>query len=276
MRSEGKSMSACACQYDEYEIRTEVCGPCAAGLDQRTRDWYQARCGFATGSKTVDLSKKTKTGWSAKRFNYKYQLVVERLTGNPQGIRFVKSLDERAEMEPEARKSYAFYYNYDITLVGFLHHPTIDKFGCSPDGLIGAEGMMEIKCLDAAQHIKLLEGGPTEAEVLEDYWPQIESGLSCTKRNWCDFVSYCPTMKDEDLRMYVRHIERKEDRIIAVEATVTQFLEEVAETVERVKKRGTLSQDGGLLAQLTGSLSIVQGDSNVVPIKTKRRRTAVE
>lgn len=267
---------ACACQYDEYEIRTKVCGPCAAGLDQRTRDWYQARCGFATGSRVVDLSKKTKTGWSAKRYTYKYQLVAERLTGNPQGIRFIKSLDDRAEMEPEARKCYAFYNNCDITLVGFIHHPTIKSAGVSPDGLVESDGLIEIKCLDPATHIKLLLGGDTEADVLDDYWPQIEFGLASTKRQWCDFISYCPTMKDEELRMYVRRVERNEDRIIAVEAAVTQFLEEVGETVEMVKKRGTSSQDGGLLAQLTGSLSIVQGDSNVVPIKTKRRRTAVE
>jgi len=266
----------CACVYDEYEIRTEVCRTCAAGLEQRTRDWYQARCGFATGSKALDITTKLKNGnWSSKRENYLYHIVAERLTGIPQGIRYVRSLEERADLEPEARNAYSLYYNREITTVGFIWHPTIEKAGCSPDGYIDHDGLMEIKALDPAQHIKLLLGGESEKLVLEDYIPQCEFGMSCTDKGWCYFVSYCPTMKDEDFRMYRRLIHRDERRIIALNDMYTVFLEEVRAKVDDVLRRGD-GQDASLLAQLTGSIELVAGDRTVVPIQTKRRRTAVE
>src|SRR5690349_12409335 len=102
--------SDCACRWDEFGTATDFCREHAAALVQRTRDWYQARCGFATGSRIADVVKKTQKGWSEKRYNYLYQLVAERLTGNPQGIRFVRSLEERVELEPEARLGYELYY----------------------------------------------------------------------------------------------------------------------------------------------------------------------
>lgn len=269
-------MSACPCVYDEYDLRTEVCREHAAALPQRTRDWYQARCGFATGSKVPDISTRTKNGWSAKRYNYMYQVVAERLTGQPQGMRFVRSLEERADLEPEARTMYELYFDREVTTVGFIHHPTIEKFGCSPDGFVGDDGIMEIKALDASTHIKLLLGGETEKEVLETYWPQVEAGLSCTDKSWCDFIAYCPFMKDEELRLYRRTIHRDEGRIIKLEDLVREFLFEVREKVEAVQRRGLNGQDNSLLAQLTGSLAIANAPAEVVPIKTRRKRTAVE
>lgn len=275
-------MSACPCVYDEYDLLTEVCREHAAATVQRTRNWYQARCGFATGSKAGDIIARTKSGWSTSRGNYMWFLMAERLTGMPQGLRYVRSLEERVDLEPEARAGYALYYDHEVAEVGFIWHPTIEKAGASPDGLVDGDGLLELKALDAAQHLRLLAGGTTEQEILDKYIPQCEFGMASTERQWCDFVSYCPFMKDEELRLYRRRIERDEDRIKKLETEVSLFLEELNEKVEMVRHRIRTGTDGSLLAQLASSLQMLQPEpppqepAEVIPIKTKRKRTAVE
>lgn len=268
--------AACACTQDEYGTPTSFCREHAATLEQRTRDWHQARCGFATASKAFDIIAKTQKGTpTAKRVNYLFHVVAERLTGMPQGLRFVRSLDERADLEPEARTAYELYFDRTVTTVGFIHHPTIPFVGASPDGYIDHDGLLEIKALDASTQAKLWLGGQTAKDVLEEYLPQVELGMACTDKSWCDFISWCPFMKDEELRLWRRIIHRDERRIIFIEDAVQEFLAEVDEKVEQVKKGGLGIEDDPLLAQLTGSVDMLQPDSTVVPIKT-RRRTAVE
>lgn len=267
----------CPCVYDEYGIRTEVCRTCAAGLEQRTRDWYQARCGFATASKAFDIIAKTQKGTpTAKRVNYLFHVVGERLTGMPQGLRFVRSLDERTDLEPEARTAYELYFNKEVTTVGFIHHPTIPFVGASPDGYIGHDGLLEIKALDASTQAKLWLGGQTAKDVIEEYIPQVELGMACTDKSWCDFISWCPFMKDEELRLWRRIIHRDELRILRLQDAVQEFLAEVDEKVVQVKRGGLGFEDESLLAQLTGSIAMIEQPAEVVPIKTKRKRTAIE
>lgn len=272
----------CGCQYDEYEIRIEVCRPCAALLpqtieDDRGRlqlnpDWLQARHGWATGSKVADITKtvfkkgSTEAGkdraWSTKRTHYADHVLAERLTGKPQGIRKIYSLEERRDLEPEARSAYALFHNQDVVEGGFIHHLFIDKFGCSPDGLCGDEGMIEIKCLDPSTHLKLWEG---DESVIEEYKPQIRSGLSCANRNWLDFISYCPQMIDENLKLYVRRFERNEDEISAMECSVKQFLAEIDDRLCALQERAAAGfiptadyQDNGLMKQLEDSIEIAR------------------
>jgi hypothetical protein len=275
----------CACVYDELETRTEVCRLCAAALSQTIEDdrgrwqlnpeWLQARCGFATGSRVGDITKLVQkkkekgvvTEWkpSADRMKYMDHVLAERLTGRPQGIRKIYSLDERRDLEPEARAAYAFRHDQSVVEAGFIHHLFIDKFGCSPDGLCGDDGMIEIKVLDACNHLKLWEG---DESVIEEYKPQVRAGLSCTNRNWNDFVSYCPWMLDEKLKLFVRRFERNEDEISALECSVKQFLSEVDDRLRAIQERAEAGfifldrepeQKGDeLLAQLTGSVKMIK------------------
>jgi YqaJ-like recombinase protein len=270
-------MNLCACQYDEYESRSVVCRPCAAILpqtieDDRGRwqlnpDWLQARAGFATGSKVADIVKtiykkgSTEAGkdraWSTKRAHYADHVLAERLTGKPQGIRKIYSLEERRDLEPEARSAYALFHKQNVTEVGFIHHLFIERFGCSPDGLCGHDGMMEIKCLDASTHLRLWEG---DESVIEEYKPQIVSGLSCTNRNWLDFVSYCPQISDEYdyLKIYVRRFHRNEDEISALECSVKKFLGEVDDRLRALLGRANGSQPELLTKQLEQSIELAK------------------
>lgn len=260
----------CGCKENDDGLIVQFCRGCAAELKQRTRDWYQARCGFATASKVADLTRTTKTGWSTKRDHYMDQLLAERLTGRPQGIKSIRSLDDRADMEPKARDTYSFDYNRKVVEVGFIHHLFIERAGASPDGYVGDDGMIEIKSLDAAQHIKLLEGGKRERDILDEYIPQIRFGLACSSREWCDFVSYCPSMLDEKLKLYVKTYWRDEDEISKLECAVKVFLSELDEKVALIKRRGSPDyQDDVLTTQLEDSIQLAR-KPNVVHGRKQR------
>ena len=127
-------------------------------MEQRTPEWYAARCGKVTASRLVDVIARTQKGWGAARGKYMEQIIAERLTGRPQDMRNVRSLSERADMEPDARDAYTFYTDNEVEEVGFIQHPSIEYAGASPDGVVADDGMIEIKCLDAATHVRLLSG----------------------------------------------------------------------------------------------------------------------
>lgn len=204
-------------------------------LEQRSEAWREARVGCVTASGVGDIVKQNKNGsWSAKRANYLDAIVAERMTGKPQDWKEVWSLTQRSEMEPEARACYTFYTGNEVQLVGFVQHPSIPWAGASPDGLINDDGMLEIKCLDAKNHIKLIEG---DESIMYEYLPQMNFGLGCTGRQWCDFLSYCPAMKDEELKSFVRTVHRSEDGISMLESTVREFLAEVEAKVAKVMEK---------------------------------------
>jgi len=268
-------MNNCFCKYDEYEVRTEVCRHCAAALPQQLEDgslnpeWLQARCGFATASRAYDITKLVQkkkekgivTEWksSADRDRYMDQLLAERLTGEPQNGKSVYSLNERLKQEAPARAAYSFFYDREVVQVGFIHHLFIERFGASPDGYVGDNGIIEIKNLDAAQHIKLLEGGEREESVFCEYRPQVNSGLACTNREFCDFISYCPTMLNEEDKLYVRTEWRNESEISALENSVRRFLVELNEKVERIRNRRRSGYGSTVLTeQLEDSIALAK------------------
>lgn len=200
-------------------------------LEQRSEEWRLARTGSVTASRVADLIKMNKNGsFSAKRAAYFNELVAERITKRPQDWKEIRSLTERAELEPDARACYTFYTGLEVDVVGYVKHPTIENAGASPDGLIGTDGMLEIKCLDAANHVRLLSG---DDSVMFDYLPQVHFGMACTGRLWCDFVAFNPTMP-EDMKLYRRRIPRDKDCITGLEAAVKQFLSEVDARVKEI------------------------------------------
>jgi len=148
-------------------------------------------------------------------------------------MRRIKSLDDRADLEPEARAAYAFYTDNEIEMVGFIPHPTIEFAGASPDVLVNSDGMLELKCFDAANHHKLFTG---DLAPFEDYLPQVHFGMACTGRKWCDLVAYCPIMPEE-LKLFRQPITRDDDLIARLEEMVSEFLVEVAAKVESVRSK---------------------------------------
>ena len=158
-----------------------------------------ARIGKLTASRIADATAKTKTGYGASRANYMSELLVERLVGSS-ADRFVsKEMLWGIEKEPDAKASYEFFHDAAIEPVEFVPHPTIPMSGASPDGLVGARGLIEVKCPSTATHIEFL----LSDEVDLRYRKQMCWQLLCTARDWCDFASFDPRMPEE-LQLRVR------------------------------------------------------------------------
>jgi hypothetical protein len=131
-------------------------------------------------------------------------------------------MQDGIEREPEARAAYSFRTDHEVAEVGHVQHPTIKGSRASPDGLVGADGLVEIKCPQPAAHLELLLGG----EIPNKYVLQVQWQMRCTDRAWCDFVSYSPVYP-EAMRLHVRRIERSDTMITELEANVVEFLGEL-------------------------------------------------
>jgi putative phage-type endonuclease len=189
---------------------------------QGSAEWFAARVGKVTASRMADLCAKTKSGFGASRGNYMAELIVERLTGSPAPSFSSPAMQWGSEQEPNARAAYEFHGDYDVQQVGFIEHPEIDGSGASPDGMIGTDGLIEIKCPSSATHIDtLLSGNVPEKYVLQMHWQ-----MACTLRTWCDYVSFDPRMPPS-MQLFVKRIERDDKMIAELERNVRDFLTEL-------------------------------------------------
>lgn len=189
---------------------------------QQSEEWFSARLGKVTASRVVDVIAKTKSGFSASRANYMSELIVERLTGVKAEGFTNGAMQWGTEKEPEARMAYSFRADVDVSEIGFVDHPTIPMSGASPDGVISADGLIEIKCPATATHVETILGGSVPAK----YITQMQWQLSCTGRQWCDFASYDPRLP-ESMRLFVKRVQRDDALIADLEKQVSAFLEEL-------------------------------------------------
>lgn len=199
---------------------------------QGTDEWHQARLGRVTASRVADVVAKTKSGWSASRANYAAELIAERLTGNPTEHFVNAAMQHGTDTEPQARIAYEAWTDCPVGEVGFVQHPRIEMSGASPDGLVGDDGLIEIKCPNSATHIDTLMGEP----VAGKYLTQIQWQLACTGRKWCDWISFDPRLPEE-MRLFVKRVPRDDALIAILEKEVLAFLAEIEETVEALKQR---------------------------------------
>ncbi len=194
----------------------------SASVIQGSAEWLALRCGRATASRMADIMAKTKTGWGASRANYLAELVAERLTGEPAEKFTNAAMAWGTEKEPAARDAYEFLTGETVEQVGFIPHPHIPMTGASPDGLVGAAGMVEIKCPNTATHIEtLLDGSVPQKYVLQMHWQ-----MECAGRRWCDFVSYDPRLP-MPMRLFVTRVNLDEALIADMRENVAAFLREV-------------------------------------------------
>jgi len=203
----------------------------AIEIVQGSPEWFAARLGRVTASRVADVIARTKSGWGASRANYAAQLVAERLTKTVAETFTNDAMRWGTEQEPFARAAYEFYRDADVTEVGFVEHPRIAMSGASPDGLVGADGLVEIKAPNTATHIETLLGGAAPAK----YLCQVQWQMACTGRPWCDFVSFDPRLPAE-MRLFVRRVERDAARINELEDAVAAFLAEVDATVAELTR----------------------------------------
>jgi putative phage-type endonuclease len=198
---------------------------------QGSPEWHQQRLGKVTASKVADVTARTKTGWGATRATYMAQLIAERLTGQPTEFFTNAAMQWGTETEPQARAAYTLETGAEVQEVAFIDHPHISMSGASPDGLVGSEGMIEIKCPNTATHLESMLG----AEIDGRYIKQMQWQMACTGRQWCDFVSFDPRMPYH-LQLKITRVKRDEKLIEEYAADIVGFLKEIDEKMGKLER----------------------------------------
>lgn len=205
--------------------------PDAQPGEQRSVEWLMERVGKATGSEFCNIMavRKDKKE-SAKRYDYRMELVIERLTGQPSERYVSKYMEWGTEQEGPARMAYEAATGAMVLQPGFISHPEVAMCGGSPDGFVGDTGIIEIKAPTSFNHIEtLLHGMP------EEHIAQTQGYLWITGRQWCDFISFDPRLP-EGLQLYVQRINRDPIYIAALQIQVVHFLREVDELHQALLK----------------------------------------
>lgn len=190
-------------------------------IEQGTSEWFSARLGKVTASRIADVMARTKSGYSASRTNYMMDLLCQRLTGNREEGYTNAAMQRGIDLEPLARSAYEVFSGKAVTETGFIVHPKYSDIGASPDGLVGDDGLIEIKCPNTAQHVACLQKGEPDSK----YWWQMQCQMACTDRLWCDFVSFDDRMP-EQLQLFVCRVDRDEQ---ALDTMLTECLEFLGE-----------------------------------------------
>ncbi len=201
-------------------------------FEQGLDEWFAARAGKVTASRVADVLAKIKEGESASRKNYKADLVAERLTKQKTLGFSSTAMQWGVETEHQARAAYEVTTGDFVEQIAFVDHPAIVNFGCSPDGLVGDDGLIEIKCPNTATHLEYLEADAPPKK----YFIQMQAQMSATGRKWCDFVSFDPRLPD-GLELLIVRVNRDDKYIKIMEDEVSKFLQEVDNKVESLTKR---------------------------------------
>lgn len=200
--------------------------------DQERRVWLDERAGHVTASRIGDVLTKPRSGSkvSSVRRNYQAQLICERLTH--------KSLEEEKgsffdikrgnELEPKARVEYEMAKGVVLLTSGFIKHPTLPWAGCTPDALVGSDGMAQFKAPRKANHLDWLLNGVVPGE----HKPQMYFELACCpERIWNDFCSY---EEDFPQHLFIERLQRNQSEIERLELEVAKFNAEIDEIMARL------------------------------------------
>ena len=232
--------------------------------EQGSAAWYEARAGHVTASRIKDVMAKPRKGQkeSAARKAYMAQLICERLIG--------KSLEEERgsfydikrgkDLESVARVEYEMSRGVVVDTAGFVKHPTLPMAGCSPDGLIGKEGLCQLKAPRRHIHLDWIMAGV----VPSDHKEQMLFELAChPERQWNDFVSYVEDLPPH-LGLFIVRQPRDDVKIAEIEAAVAKFNAEIDEIIAKLP---TGEGDSALQRQLQDSVDYIHNSKGQkVPI----------
>lgn len=191
--------------------------------EQRSPEWKKARAGRLTASRAKDMLAQIKSGEAAARRDLRVQLVVERLTGEPQDSEFVNfDMARGIELEPAAFAAYEAITGHMADRCGFLAH-TEHLIGCSPDGVLDDfRGLLELKCPKSATHLGYLRAQQIPAEHLA----QLTHALWVTGADYIDFLSFDPRFP-EGMQTFYRRVQRADVDIDGYAKKALAFLAEV-------------------------------------------------
>lgn len=193
-------------------------------MQQGTDEWYAVRCGKITASNIKAVIAK---GQGKTRELYMERRVAERLSGQPEETYNNKAMDTGKELEPQAR---AAYEDFELTIVEQVGFVELNEFvGCSPDGFVGKKGTIQIKCPFPSTHIHYI----AKNKMPSDYVCQVQAELWVCGREWCDFVSFCPSITQKPL--WKVRVKRDEAKIKEIKEGVDKFIKEMLELEKKIR-----------------------------------------
>jgi len=189
-------------------------------VQQGSEEWKTLRLGKITASRVSQVMGKS-------RQNFLAIIAAERISKQAESFTNA-AMQWGIDTEPFAREAYEARNGVKVVQVGFCLHPTIKDAGASPDGLVGDDGLIEIKCPNTSTHVGTLidQKAPTK------YIPQMQFQMACTGRQWCDFVSFDPRIEQSFFQI---RVERDNEYIEKIEKEVSEFLEEVEKLVNQIQ-----------------------------------------
>lgn len=213
-------------------------------IAQRSPEWYALRAGKLTGSAAKDMLASIKSGEAAARRDLRYKLLAERLTGQSQEDGYVNAaMQHGIDCEPLAIAAYEAATGTLVEPIGFVESESL-LTGTSPDGFVGTDGILSVKCPKTATHIRYLREGAEPSEHVA----QNTHELWLTGRAWIDFVSYDPRLP-EALQVCIVRVTRTAQQLDDYGVKAMAFLEELDREVEALRTMGSLR--GQLAAAVT-------------------------
>lgn len=214
--------------------------------DQGSTEWLAARVGMITSTKVGDAIAilKRKEGEAACRRRLRYELVCELLTNRSSEHYVSEWMKKGKESEPDARALYEHLNKIEIEQVGFVFHPDSTlRAGCSPDGLIGENGVWEGKCPKITTHVQYLEANT----IPDEYLPQCMWHLACCERDFCDFSSFHPLMP-KHRKLFTRRLYRNDAVIGQMQQAAKTLQQEVDDILGRIREKNHEEMCAGVLA----------------------------
>lgn len=198
---------------------------------QRTPEWYAERCGKLTASNAWKAFARLKSGAKGETYwSEVFRVAAERRTGKVESNFVTDAMLHGIETEPEARATYELETGCEVKLVGFVEHPTIAGLGASPDGLVGDDGLIEIKCPTQTVFTRW----QFEDKVPEQHKPQMLLQCLCTGRRWCDFVAYCADCEES---IFIKRFIPEAEELEKALTLAQEFLADVEIVLYKIKNR---------------------------------------
>jgi hypothetical protein len=198
-------------------------------LEQGSPEWLQARVGIPTASRFAELISRYKSAAKKNeetldRKNYRMELICEILTGQPYPRYVSQEMQWGRDQEPFARAAYELQYDVLVETCGFIMHPYVPRFGASPDGLVGKDGLIQIKCPTTKTHLEWMMARTCDGKgvIPEEHRAQMLAEMACTGRQWCDLVSFDPRLPPH-LQLWVIRFPRFEHLIVGLDKEVQYF-----------------------------------------------------
>ena len=203
-------------------------------MEQRSPEWFAARCGKLTASRFADVMNVLKDGSpGANRRALVTLLAVERLTGETVETFCNDAMRRGTELEPAARAAYEAQTGEFVEEAAFVPHPDVAYVGVSPDGLLGDDGLVELKCpANMAKHLDAIRSG----DHAKEYRWQLQGQLWATGRAWVDAVSFDPRFP-EHLRLAIVRVPRDEIAIRQLAAECEKANAEIEEILHDLQQK---------------------------------------